>query len=94
MGPGRVRVLLASSRWERRFVRFLEMSGVGRVMGDGVDEDGAWAAQTDESIAWETGARLISPFLFVILLLGGIHTPRSAHSAPLGETDFLCLLYM
>jgi len=47
-GPGEVRVLLAILRWERRLVRFLEMSGVGRVMVDGVDEDGAWAAQMDE----------------------------------------------
>jgi hypothetical protein len=30
--PGGVRVLLANPRWERRLVKFLEMSGVGRVM--------------------------------------------------------------
>jgi hypothetical protein len=27
--PGGVRVLLANPRWERRFVKFLELSGVG-----------------------------------------------------------------
>jgi hypothetical protein len=27
--PGGVRVLLANSRWERRFVKFLELSGKG-----------------------------------------------------------------
>jgi hypothetical protein len=30
--------LLANPRWERRFVKFLELSGVGRVMVDGIDE--------------------------------------------------------
>jgi hypothetical protein len=39
--PGRVRVLLANPRWERRFVKFLELSGVGRVIADGTDEDAA-----------------------------------------------------
>jgi hypothetical protein len=34
-------VLLANPRWERWFVKFLELSGVGRVMADGTDEDGA-----------------------------------------------------
>jgi len=33
--PGDVRVLLANPRWERRFVRFLELSSVGRIMADG-----------------------------------------------------------
>jgi len=46
--PGGVRVLLANPRWERRFVRFLELSGVGRTMADGTDEEGARAAKTDE----------------------------------------------
>jgi len=46
--------LLANPRWERRFVRFLELSGVGRTMADGTDEDGAHAARMDEWIAWET----------------------------------------
>jgi hypothetical protein len=49
-----VRVLLANPRWERRLVKFLELSGVGRVMADGTDEDGAYAARMDEWVAWET----------------------------------------
>jgi hypothetical protein len=51
--PGGVRVLLANPRRERRLVKFLELSGVGRVMADGTDEDGAHAARMDEWAAWE-----------------------------------------
>jgi hypothetical protein len=51
--PGGVRVLLANPRWERRLVKFLELSGVGRVMADGTNEDGAYAARMDEWVAWE-----------------------------------------
>jgi hypothetical protein len=51
---GGARVLLANPSWERRFVKFLELSGVGRVMADGTDEDGAHAARMDERVAWET----------------------------------------
>jgi len=49
------RMLLANPRWERRFVRFLELSGVGRTMADGTDEDGARAARMDEWVVWEVG---------------------------------------
>jgi hypothetical protein len=35
-------------------LKFLELSGVGRVMADGTDEDGAYAARMDEWVAWET----------------------------------------
>jgi hypothetical protein len=52
--PGDFRVLLANPRCERRFVQFLELSGVGRVMADGTDEDGTHAAKIDEWVAWET----------------------------------------
>jgi hypothetical protein len=45
--PGGVRVLLANPRLERRFVIFLELSGAGRVLADGSDEDGARAARMD-----------------------------------------------
>jgi hypothetical protein len=55
--PGGVRVLLANTRWERRFVKFLELSGVGRVVTDGTDEDGARAAKMDEWVVWETVER-------------------------------------
>jgi hypothetical protein len=39
-------------------VKFLELSGVGRVMADGTDEDGAYAARMDEWVAWETVERV------------------------------------
>jgi hypothetical protein len=52
--PGGVRVLLANPKWERRFVKSLELSGMGRVIADGTDEDGARAAWMDEWVAWET----------------------------------------
>jgi hypothetical protein len=35
-------------------VKFLELSGVGRVMADGTYEDDAYAARMDEWVAWET----------------------------------------
>jgi hypothetical protein len=56
--PGGVRVLLASPQWEKRFLKFLELSGVGRLMADGTDEDGARAARIDEWVAWETEERV------------------------------------
>jgi hypothetical protein len=52
-----VRVLLANPRWEQRFVEFLELSGVGRVVADGTDEDGARAMRMDEWVVWETVER-------------------------------------
>jgi hypothetical protein len=50
-------MLLANPRWEWRFVKLLELSGVGRVVADGTDEDGAHAARMDEWVAWETVER-------------------------------------
>jgi hypothetical protein len=52
-GSGGVRVLLANPRWERRFVKFLQLPGAGRVMSDGTDEDGARAAKMDEWVVWD-----------------------------------------
>jgi len=52
--PGGVRVLLANPRWERRLLKFLELSGVGRVMDDGVDDDAAHVERLDGWIVWET----------------------------------------
>jgi hypothetical protein len=46
--PGGVRVLLANPRWEKRSLKFLELSGIGRVAADGTDWDGARAARMDE----------------------------------------------
>jgi hypothetical protein len=37
----------------RCFLKFLELPGVGRVMADGTDEDGARAARMDEWVVWE-----------------------------------------
>jgi hypothetical protein len=39
--PGGVCVLRANRRWEKRLLRFLELSGVGRVVVDGTDENEA-----------------------------------------------------
>jgi len=55
--PGGVRVLLAKPRWERRLLKFLELSGAGRVMDDAVDEDAARAERLDGWIVWETEER-------------------------------------
>jgi hypothetical protein len=40
-----------------RLVKSLELSGVGRVVADGTDEDGARAARMDEWVVWETVER-------------------------------------
>ena len=47
--PGGIRVL-ANPRWEKRFVRLLELSGVGRTIADRTDEESAYAARIDELI--------------------------------------------
>jgi hypothetical protein len=52
------RVLLANPRWKRRFVKFLELSGVGRGMADGTDEDGARGAKMDEWVVWDAMERI------------------------------------
>jgi hypothetical protein len=46
-------VLLNNTRWERRLLRFLYLSGVGRVVEDGTDVEEAWAARLDVWIVWE-----------------------------------------
>jgi hypothetical protein len=51
--PGGVRVLLSNPRWESRLLRFLELSGVGRFVEGGVDEDEAHATRMDDWIVWE-----------------------------------------
>jgi hypothetical protein len=45
---GSVRRLLADPRWEKRFVRFLELSGVGRTLADGTEEESGYAARMEE----------------------------------------------
>jgi len=45
--PGSIRVFLSKPRWKRRLVRFLELSGVGRRMANGTDEDEAQPERMD-----------------------------------------------
>jgi hypothetical protein len=52
--PGSARRWLADPRWEKRFVHFLELSGVERSLADGIDEESAYASRMDTWIAWET----------------------------------------
>jgi len=52
--PGRCPGVASQSQVGRRFVRFLELSGVGKTMADGTDEDGARAAKMDEWVMWES----------------------------------------
>jgi hypothetical protein len=51
--PGGVHILLANPKWERRLLRFLELSEVGRVAAGGTNEDEVWARKMDEWIVWE-----------------------------------------
>jgi len=50
--PGSIRVLLANPP-VGELLSFLELSGVGRVMADGTDEDGARAARMEYWNTWE-----------------------------------------
>ena len=43
--PGGVRVLLSNPRWESRLLRFLEHSGVGRFVEEGVEEERSLCGQ-------------------------------------------------
>jgi hypothetical protein len=45
-------VLLANPRWESRLLRFLELSGVGRFVEGGTDEDEAHASRMDGWVVW------------------------------------------
>jgi len=56
---GSIRVLLANPWWEKRLLRFLELSGVGRVVADGVDEETAHAEKMDHWIVWECEERTV-----------------------------------
>jgi len=91
--PGGVCVLLANPRWERRSLKFLELSGVVRVMADGTDEDGARAARMDEQVVWEPEERVAQFdhlfFLFLYCFVGGNHTLSFLHSAVLRAEGFL-----
>ena len=56
-GPGSIRVLLNNPWWEMRLLRFLELSGVGRLVGD-EDVEETRAARLDGWIAWEAEERV------------------------------------
>jgi hypothetical protein len=45
-------------RWEKRFLKFLELSGVGKVLEDGADVEEARASRLDRWIAWEAEERV------------------------------------
>jgi hypothetical protein len=47
---GSIRVLLSNPRWKSRFLKFLELSGVGRVAEGGTDGPDGW-------IVWEAEER-------------------------------------
>jgi hypothetical protein len=51
--PGSIGILLSSPRWEGRLLRYLELSGVGRFVEGGIEEDEAHAARMDRWIVWE-----------------------------------------
>jgi hypothetical protein len=53
--PGGIRALLANPGWAKRLLRFLELSGAGRMVASGEDEEEAWARRMDEWIVWEDG---------------------------------------
>jgi hypothetical protein len=54
--PGGVRIFLANHSWEKRLLRSLGLSGVGRV-ADGVDEEEIRAKRLDGWIIWEAEER-------------------------------------
>jgi len=53
--PGRCPGVVNQSQVGEAVCPFLELSGVGRTMADGTDEDGARAARMDEWVVWEVG---------------------------------------
>ena len=57
MGRGSIRVLLNNPRWERRLLRFLELSEVGRLV-EGEDVEETRAAKMDGWSAWEAEKRV------------------------------------
>jgi len=55
---GGMQVPLANHRWERQLLRFLKLSGVGKVVEDGTDEEQARDARLDGWIAWKVKERV------------------------------------
>jgi hypothetical protein len=56
-GPGRCLGVASQSQVGEGFVKFLELSGVGRTMVHGTDKDGACATRVDGWVIWETSGR-------------------------------------
>jgi hypothetical protein len=89
---------------QRKLLRFLELSGVGRVTEQGVDEEEAHATRLDGWIIRETEEReplggqldyLFLTGLFIVkYLVKGDSYPEFAHSTPLRVEDFLCFIYL
>jgi hypothetical protein len=56
--PGGFRVLLANPRLERRFAKFFDLSGVGRMMADQTDEESARGGKMNKLMVWEAEKRV------------------------------------
>ena len=98
--PGCLKVLFSSPRWERRLLRFLELSGVGKTVEDAVKRRGGPPGWTGKQrkvprrisnfSSSVTAHHLSFPFALTHLVKGGTHTPRPAHNATLRAVDFFC----
>jgi len=77
--PGSVRVLLSNPRWERRLLRFLELSGVGRIVEDGSDVEEARADRNCVGSRGEgrAGAPNLISFPFPFCTCSGGLIPRA-----------------
>jgi hypothetical protein len=93
--PGGIRGLLSNPRWERRLMRFLELSGVGRLVEEKTKKKPMrkkWTSGLYGRLrrGGQGGARTVdicrSLFLIFasISFVRGTHTPRIAHSARWG----------
>jgi len=88
---GGIRVLLNNPRWERRLLKFLELSGVGKVVEDSTDEEETRAARMDEWIAWEAEERVEIRYLFLIFsFVKGDSHPELCAQRVLRAEDFFC----
>jgi hypothetical protein len=89
--PASIRTILAIPRWKARLLRFIELSGVGRVV-DGEDE--TQAARLDRWVGGGGEGRgvavLFISFLLFPLFVQGNHTPIFAYSASLKWRISLC----
>jgi len=91
VGRGEPRGCPGVARWEWRFVKFLELTGVGRTVADGTDEDGAHAARMDGWVAWKTkktGAPGKSVFLSFFILFSFVRGTPAPESCALEGDGF------